>query len=127
MMSDPLILDKKAQDLLFRDARTANTFTDEPVTDEQMRAIHDLVQAVPTTFLVDPHARDNFARMPMEARESAADLNASLQIAYLIMGVRAAGLAAGALPGFDAYCVRTDFFCKGSKQKPIVVMNIGVP
>lgn len=180
-MSDSLILDKKAQDLLFRDARTANTFTDEPVTDEQMRAIHDLVkygptsmnnqplritivrspesrerlvahmsgnnaaktstapltlilsadsdfhEHFPTTFPVAPDARDNFARMPVEAREGAADLNASLQVAYLIMGVRAAGLAAGPMTGFDAEGVRTEFFGKGSTQKPIVVMNIGVP
>ena len=28
-----LVLDPAAQDLLFREARTANTFTDEPVTD----------------------------------------------------------------------------------------------
>ncbi|MFF0136381.1 nitroreductase family protein, partial [Streptomyces sp. NPDC005227] len=28
-----LVLDPTAQDLLFREARTANTFTDEPVTD----------------------------------------------------------------------------------------------
>ena len=30
-----------AQDLLFREARTANTFTDEPVSDEQVQAIYD--------------------------------------------------------------------------------------
>src|SRR3954470_8988490 len=33
-MSDSLFLAPEAQDLLFREARTANTFTDEPVTDE---------------------------------------------------------------------------------------------
>ncbi|MEE2043734.1 nitroreductase family protein, partial [Nocardiopsis tropica] len=43
-MSETLVLDKAAQDLLFRDARTANSFTDEPVTDEQVRASHDLVK-----------------------------------------------------------------------------------
>ena len=43
--SDTLLeLEKDAQDLLFRSARTANAFTDEPVTDEQVRAIHDLVK-----------------------------------------------------------------------------------
>ncbi|MEU2973895.1 hypothetical protein ABZ634_19005, partial [Nocardiopsis alba] len=42
-MTDTLALDKNAQDLLFRSARTANSFTDEPVTDEQLRAIYDLV------------------------------------------------------------------------------------
>jgi len=31
-----LELNEEAQDLLFRQARTANSFTDEPVTDEQV-------------------------------------------------------------------------------------------
>lgn len=180
-MSDALVLDKNAQDLLFRDARTANTFTDEPVTDEQMRAIHDLVkygptsmnnqplrvtvvrsaearerlvahmtgnnapktstapltlilsadsdfhEHFPTVFPIAPDARDNFAQMPVESREGMADLNASLQVAYLIMGVRAAGLAAGPMTGFDAEGIRKEFFGAESTQKPIVVMNIGKP
>ena len=180
-MSDTLILDKNAQDLLFRDARTANTFTDEPVTDEQVRAIHDLVkygptsmnnqplrvtivrssearerlvahmagnnapktstapltlilssdsdfhEHFPTTFPIAPDARDNFAQMPVEAREGMADLNAALQVAYLVMGVRAAGLAAGPMTGFDAEGIRKEFFGEESTQKPIVVMNIGKP
>ncbi|GAA4942328.1 hypothetical protein GCM10023238_05240 [Streptomyces heliomycini] len=51
-----LALDPAAQDLLFREARTANTFTDEPVTDEQVRAIHDLVKYGPTAFKPEPPA-----------------------------------------------------------------------
>jgi 3-hydroxypropanoate dehydrogenase len=39
-----LALDADAQNLLFRSARTANTFTDEPVTDEQLAAIYDLAK-----------------------------------------------------------------------------------
>ena len=151
-----LELDPRAQDLLFREARTANTFTDEPVTDEQVEAIYDLVKWAPTSMnnqplrivlvrspeararLVGPHvrgqprqdrdgpargdpcrrrrlprraarassrtspgARDLFAA-DEAARESAAKLNAALQIGYFIMGVRAAGLAAGPMTGFDA-------------------------
>ena len=38
----------EAQDLLFREAHTANAFTDEPVTDAQMRAVYDLVKWGPT-------------------------------------------------------------------------------
>src|SRR5699024_12364312 len=76
---------------------------------------------------IAPAARDNFARMPVDARDGAADLIASLQAAYRIMGVRAAGLAAGPMTCFDADGVRTEFFGKGSTQKPTVVMNIGVP
>src|SRR6478609_785759 len=49
-----LVLDPAAQDLLFREARTANTFTDEPVTDEQVQAIYDLVKFGPTAFNQSP-------------------------------------------------------------------------
>ncbi|TQK52139.1 3-hydroxypropanoate dehydrogenase [Streptomyces sp. SLBN-118] len=49
-----LALDSAAQDLLFREARTANTFTDEPVTEEQVQAIYDLVKYGPTAFNQTP-------------------------------------------------------------------------
>jgi 3-hydroxypropanoate dehydrogenase len=39
VISADLVLDKTAQDVLFREARTANSFTDEPVSDEHIRAI----------------------------------------------------------------------------------------
>ncbi|MEV2274149.1 malonic semialdehyde reductase [Nocardiopsis sp. NPDC049922] len=179
-MHEALVLDKTAQDLLFRSARTANTFTDEPVTDEQVRAIHDLVKFGPTAmnnqalrvtvvrspearerlvehmwdnnapktstaplslilsadtdfherlpevFPVFPGARDNLAEAP-EARERVAEQSAFLQIAYLIIGVRAAGLAAGPMTGFDAEGVRGEFFGEDSPLRPVVVMNVGKP
>src|SRR5689334_6125116 len=53
-VSMSLVLDSAAQRLLFRDARTANAFTDEPVTDEQVRAIHDLVKYGPTSMNQQP-------------------------------------------------------------------------
>lgn len=180
-MTDALVLDKAAQDLLFRDARTANGFTDEPVSEEQVRAIHDLVKYGPTamnnqplrvtvirsrearerlvshmsgnnapktstapltlilsadsdfhehfpkTFPIAPDAREDFAAMPAEARASMAEQNTYLQIAYLIVGVRAAGLAAGPMTGFDAEGVRKEFFGEDSPLRPLVVMNIGKP
>ena len=49
-----LILPPHAQDLLFREARTANAFTDEPVTDEQVAAIYDLVKYGPTAMNAQP-------------------------------------------------------------------------
>ena len=52
--ADHLELSPEAQDLLFRDARTANTFTDEPVTEEQVRAIYDLVKWAPTSMNNQP-------------------------------------------------------------------------
>jgi 3-hydroxypropanoate dehydrogenase len=62
-----LVLDPAAQDLLFREARTANTFTDEPVTDEQVQAIYDLVKYGPTSMNQSP-LRITLVRSP-EARE----------------------------------------------------------
>ena len=62
-----LVLDSAAQDLLFREARTANSFTDEPVTEEQVQAIYDLVKYGPTAFNQTP-LRITLVRSP-EARE----------------------------------------------------------
>lgn len=53
-MPDTLILSSDAQDLLFREARTASTFTDEPVSDEQIAAIYDLVKYAPTAMNTQP-------------------------------------------------------------------------
>jgi 3-hydroxypropanoate dehydrogenase len=177
--ADRLELDPEAQDLLFREARTANTFSDEPVTDEQVRAVYELVKWAPTSMnnqplrillvrspeargrLVEhmggnnkaktstaplvavlaadtdfhdelprvfPHfegARDLFAGDD-EMREGTATLNATLQIAYFILGLRAAGLAAGPMTGFDADGLGREFFPDG-KHRPLVVVNIGRP
>jgi nitroreductase len=173
-----LVLDSAAQDLLFREARTANTFTDEPVTEEQVQAIYDLVKFGPTAFnqtplrivlvrsaearerlvahmaegnqaktaaapLVAILAADNefheelprllphfpqakdmfFSERPV--RESAAGLNAALQAAYFIVGIRAAGLAAGPMTGYDAAGVQKEFL--DGDHTPLMVVNIGRP
>ena len=44
-----LLLDADAQDLLFREARTANAFSDAPVADDTLRAVFDLVKWAPTS------------------------------------------------------------------------------
>ncbi|GAA4612460.1 malonic semialdehyde reductase [Saccharopolyspora hordei] len=173
-----LALGAEAQDLLFREARTANTFTDEPVSDEQVQAIYDLVKWGPTSMNQQPlrivlvrseegkqrllpHlAEGNRAKTEQaplvailaadldfheklpkvfphkpEAKEIFADddfraenakLNASLQVAYFILGVRAAGLAAGPMTGFDAAGINEEFFPDGTQQV-LVVVNIGKP
>ncbi|MGW3467459.1 malonic semialdehyde reductase [Saccharopolyspora sp. NPDC000995] len=177
--AEQLVLGADAQDLLFRDARTANSFSNEPVTDEQVQAIYDLVKWAPTSMnqqplrivlvrteegrqrllphlmegnraktekaplvailaadtdfhenlpRVFPHAegvKDMFAAND-ELRLNHAKLNASLQIAYFILGVRAAGLAAGPMSGFDAAGINAEFFPEG-KQQSLVVVNIGKP
>src|SRR5450759_3852204 len=51
---DQLALSQEAQNLLFRDARTANTLTDEPISDEQVKAIYDLAKWAPTSMNNQP-------------------------------------------------------------------------
>lgn len=173
-----LALTPEAQDLLFRDARTANTFSDEPVTDEQIAAIYDLMKYAPTAMNMQPlrivlvregeprerllkHMadgnRDKTANAPLvavlaadtefhehlhrtfphfpgakdafaddTAREQAARFNATLQAGYFFLGVRAAGLAAGPMGGFDAAALDADLFA-GTSLRSLVVVNIGRP
>lgn len=178
-MTDPLAIDADAQDLLFRAAHTANTFTDEPVSDEQVRAIYDLVKWAPTSMNIQPlrvvlvrspKARARLVRhmsegnkaktaaaplvavlaadsgyhehLPVvyparaDARESLADqpevraqqaaMNAALQVGYFIIGIRAAGLAAGPMAGLNAEEVAKEFFPEGGHQV-LAVVNIGRP
>ena len=178
-MSNHVLLDEKAQDLLFREARTANAFTDEPVSDEQVAALYDLVKWAPTSFNqqplrvalirseqaksrlvplmwdsnqrktaaapltavlaadlefhellpelfpVFPQAKDVvFAEQ--DARVESAVLNATLQVAYFILGVRALGLAAGPMTGFYADKVTEEFF-DPAQHRALVVVNLGKP
>lgn len=177
--AEHLAVPAEVQDLLFREAHTANTFTDEPVTDEQIRAIVDLVKWGPTamniqplrivmvrsaearerlvthlaegnraktltapavailaadtnfhdqmhkTFPHNPGARENFVGDDAQ-REQTAHLNSALQIGYFIVGVRAAGLAAGPMAGFDPAGVAEEFF-PGGQHRPMVMVNFGHP
>jgi 3-hydroxypropanoate dehydrogenase len=176
---DLLTLDAAARDLLFRTARTANTFTDQPVTDDQIRTIHDLVRDGPTAFNSQPlrivlvrstaarrrllphlaeRNRAKTATAPLvvilaadtafhehlprvfphrpglrewldadpAGREAQARFNAALQIGYLIVGIRAAGLAAGPMAGFDPAGLDGEFFPDG-RLRSVLVVNIGRP
>lgn len=173
-----LVLDSAAQDLLFREARTANSFSDEPVTEEQVQAIYDLVKYGPTAFnqtplritlVRSPEARERlvkhlaegnqaktaaaplvailaadnefheelpallphfpqakdmfFAERPV--REQSALLNAALQAAYFIVGIRAAGLAAGPMTGADLAGIQKEFL--DADHTPLMIVNIGKP
>ena len=51
---DESILTESDASLLFSGARTAYTFTDEPVTDAQLRAIHELAKWAPTAVNAQP-------------------------------------------------------------------------
>ncbi|TVL94092.1 malonic semialdehyde reductase [Streptomyces sp. SAJ15] len=177
-MSELITLPAEVQDQLFRTARTAHTFTDEPVTDEQVRAVYELVKYGPTSLnqqplrvvlVRSPEARDRLvplmtgrnqektAKAPLvavvgadldfheelprlvpfmenpqalfadpAAREESARFNTAIQIGYLIVGVRAAGLAAGPMIGFDADAVSAEFFPDG-RHRALCVVNIGRP
>ena len=174
-----LALSENAQNLLFREARSANSFTDEPVSAEQIEAIYELVKFGPTAMnnqplrvlLVQsdeararlvphlsegnraktvgaplvavlaadtdfhdrlpehfphfPEARDMFAGKD-EMRVDHASFNAALQIGYFIVGIRAAGLAAGPMAGFDKAGVDNEFF-GGTAWKSQLIVNIGYP
>src|SRR4051794_13259404 len=63
----PIVLSEDAQEILFRSARTANTFADAPVTDEHIQALYDLVKWAPTSMNMQP-LRIVLVRTP-EARE----------------------------------------------------------
>ncbi|MFE3021081.1 malonic semialdehyde reductase [Streptomyces sp. NPDC059256] len=179
LYEEHLALGAEARRLLFTGARTANSFTDEPVPAETLRAIWELAKWPPTSantnplrvlFLrtgqaqerLIPHlAEGNRAKstsapviavlaydtrysehiprllpfMPelkdvLEAdpvlHQEQARFNSALQAGYFLLSVRAAGLAAGPLGGFDAQGVDKEFFPDG-RLKSFLVVNIGKP
>jgi 3-hydroxypropanoate dehydrogenase len=68
--------------------------------------------------------KDHFLDPSM--REPFAQFNASIQTGYFILSVRAAGLAAGPLAGFDAKGIDAEFFA-GTPLHSVLVVNIGTP
>jgi 3-hydroxypropanoate dehydrogenase len=89
-----------------------------------LSADNEFHEELPHLFPAFPQAKDVFfAERP--ARESAATVNAALQAAYFIVGVRAAGLAAGPMTGFDFEGVRKEFL--DDDHTPLMVVNIGRP
>lgn len=184
-MSQPLApirlspIDEHARRALFTEARTANSFDDTPVSDEQLRDIYELAKFGPTSANTNPlrilvlrsgPERDRLvplmnegnraktAAAPVVAvlandhafheripellpfrpelrevfaaneamRENTARYNGALQTAYLILAVRAVGLAAGPMIGFDAAAVDREFFADSTWRSHLVV-NIGHP
>lgn len=172
-------LDAAGRALLFTDARTANTFADEPVSDETLREIWDLsrwapsaantqplrvlyvrtpegkqrlnqhmaegnqakTQAAPVTAILAadsrfhdhipallpfrPELRDQLEQNA-EVRETMGQFNATLQAGYFILAVRAAGLVAGPMKGFDPAGIDAEFFPDG-RWHTILAVNIGHP
>jgi 3-hydroxypropanoate dehydrogenase len=172
-------LDDAGRALLFTDARTANTFAQTPVSDDELAAIWELAKWAPTAantqplrvlyvrpgqgrdrlvthmsegnqaktesapavavLAVDtqfhdhiptllpfrPELKDVFAANEAMATETS-QFNATLQAAYFLLSVRAHGLAAGPMAGFDKAGVDAEFFGDG-RWKSILVVNIGHP
>ena len=73
-------------------------------------------------FATDPH----LAWQDPARREPMAKMNATLQAGYFILGVRAHGLAAGPMGGFDREGVDRAFFPDG-RWRSLLLVNIGHP
>lgn len=80
---------------------------------------------IPELFPIRPQMKDMYAADD-EMRESTGRFNASLQAGYFLLAVRALGLAAGPMAGFDSAAVDEDFF-PGGRWRSILVVNIGHP
>ena len=61
-----------------------------------------------------------------DVRHSTAVLNTGMQIGYLVLAVRAVGLGAGPMTGFDRDAIDAEFFPDGDHHT-LVVVNIGLP
>jgi 3-hydroxypropanoate dehydrogenase len=181
-ISEPIelgVLSDEGRALLFDDARTANSFADTPVTDDELRSIWNLAKWAPSQtntqplrvlFVRSPEAKERLvphmvegnraktASAPVVAilakdseffeympevfphrptvREyfagneslatSVAHNNAWLQAGYFILAIRAHGLAAGPMAGFDNAGIDAEFFPDG-RLHSIAVINIGHP
>lgn len=172
-------LDESARATLFTDARTANTFSTTPVTDEELTEIWDLAKWAPTAANTQPlrvvyvrtdEGRERLLKHMSEGnvdktrsapavailavdtefhehiptllpfrpelkdvfagndamRETTGSFNGALQAGYFVLAVRAVGLAAGPMAGFDKDTLDADFFPDG-RLKSILVVNIGHP
>jgi 3-hydroxypropanoate dehydrogenase len=172
-------LDAAGRAALFTEARTANSFSATPVSDEELRAIWELAkwpptsaniqplrvlyirsdearqrllphlsegnrakaaqapvvallaadldfhEHVPTVFPHRPELKDRFASDD-DLRHRQARTNAWLQVGYFLLAVRAVGLAAGPMGGFDTEGVDREFF-PGGRFASLLVVNIGHP
>jgi 3-hydroxypropanoate dehydrogenase len=174
-------LDEAGRALLFTEARSANSFADVPVTDDELTSIWNLArwspsmangqplrvlyvrtaearerlgvhmaegnraktlsapavavlaydaefhQHFPTVFPARGEMyRDNFSGMPGETREDIAKYSAAIQTGVSLLAVRAHGLAAGPMAGFDGPGIDAEFFA-GTTWKTHLVVNIGHP
>lgn len=174
-----LAIDSETADKLFFEARTANTFSEDPVSDEALETIYELTKMGPTmmnnqplriTWIKSqeareavvahmlegnraksltapalavlsydanwheqfseffPHAPERKAMFDDDAvmRAEIAKNNAWMQAGYFIMAVRAAGLAAGPMGGFNPAGVDT-VVNEGKAHHSFLIVNVGTP
>jgi nitroreductase len=81
-------------------------------------------EELPRLFPAFPAAKDAFFG-ERSVREQSAVLNAAMQAAYFIIGVRALGLAAGPMNGIDHAGIQKEFL--DEDHFPLMVVNIGKP
>ena len=178
----PETLDDTSRALLFTEARTANSFTDEPVSDDELHGIWELTRFAPTMansqplrvlFVRTPEGKarllphvaegsnrdkaaaapvvavlaydadfhqqfpvtfpdraevflESFGAMPSEAREPISKYSAALATGQFFLAVRAHGLAAGPMGGFDPAGIDEEFFA-GTPWRSHLVVNLGHP
>jgi 3-hydroxypropanoate dehydrogenase len=80
---------------------------------------------LPAVLPFRPELKNVFAADDAK-RTGTATFNATLQAGYFILAVRAHGLAAGPMGGFDSAGVDAEFFPDG-RYRSILVVNIGHP
>jgi 3-hydroxypropanoate dehydrogenase len=177
--SSPYIVDDHTLDVFFRQARSANTFSDEPVSVDEVLAAFELAKFAPTQMNIHPlrlllvrpgEARDrlvacmnegnriktasaplvavvaadidfhdlipaHFPHFPQgreifapdeAARAHTARYNTALETGFFILAVRATGLYAGPMGGFDAAAIDAEFF-SGTSWRTQLVIAIGHP
>jgi 3-hydroxypropanoate dehydrogenase len=178
-LAAPSPLTAQGLETLFTRAATANEFSHEPVTDEELRSIWNLAKWPPTSANFQPmrvlfvqsaagraklgafmnegnrektiaapavavlafdrawheniatttphlaHMTEYFADNEDPRLETARN-NSWLQAGYFILAIRALGLAAGPMLGFDASAIDSEFFADGD-WGTFLVINIGHP
>jgi 3-hydroxypropanoate dehydrogenase len=80
---------------------------------------------IPEVFPFKPELKDVYEANE-DMRSSTMEFSGALQAGYFLLAVRAQGLAAGPMAGFDSDGVDAEFF-PGGRWKSILVVNIGHP
>ncbi|MCQ4199542.1 malonic semialdehyde reductase [Streptomyces sp. NPDC003757] len=86
---------------------------------------HRFHEHIPHVLPIRPEMKEYFESEPAQ-REAITSFNGPLQAGYFILAVRALGLAAGPMAGFDPAGIDKEFFAD-SDWHSILVVNIGHP